>query len=75
MRTSQTKRPPKTLWACAECGCTDVRVQCWVDANTDAVLDSCDSYHWCPQCEENGDGGEQHSLVQTDTLKPYKEGA
>jgi hypothetical protein len=68
---------PRTSWdACPECGCTDVEVSAWVNANTDEVINSegPTDNAWCPQCEVNGLDGNMRSrdLVQVDEPKPFK---
>lgn len=48
---------------CALCGCDEVQVMAWVEANTGKVHDDCHSWNyedanWCPQCED-------HALIIT----------
>lgn len=59
--------PPRTLWCCPDCGCTDVEALEWVHANTDVSRggDGIEDY-WCPQCEEH-----TGRLGETTTEKPY----
>ena len=43
---------PKTWYACADCGCTDVEVSAWVNVNTsiDTGDDGPTDQTYCPQC-------------------------
>jgi hypothetical protein len=50
------------LWCCPDCGSPKVQVQVWIDANTDDVVSSCESYHWCNYCEDQIGGGETKGL-------------
>lgn len=46
--------PPADLYACEDCGCTDVRVMAWTHANTGAVVGGDvggDDSYWCPRCD------------------------
>ena len=41
---------------CAQCGGSSVKLQCWVDANTDEVFDEAldtDDGTWCADCEDH----------------------
>lgn len=55
------------LWACADCGCTDVHQTAWIEVNTglntgeEGPLDA----YFCPQCEANGDEGINAVIAQT----------
>ena len=43
------------LWACAQCGCTDVQETAWIEMNGGMLLgdEGPTEQHWCPQCEED----------------------
>ena len=42
-------------YSCGNCGKTNIQHECWVDVNTDKVLDGIDGNDsvWCPDCEEH----------------------
>jgi len=56
--------------ACDNCGCTDIEVAVWVDANTGAPTDGdppLDRNVFCPQCEMHSRG-----WVEVAKPKPYE---
>lgn len=61
--------------ACPECGCTDVEVSAWVNANTHQVIngEGPTDNAWCPQCEVGGLDGNMRSrdLEQVETACPF----
>lgn len=63
--------------ACPECGCTDVEVSAWINANSLQVIDGegPTSNAWCPQCEVDGLDGNMRSqdLVQVDEPQPFNQ--
>ncbi len=60
---------PRTLLACAACGCTDVEVDAWVHANTGEVIDDEGPHgeEWCPRCGANDLG-----LAEVTEPDPYE---
>ena len=67
-----------TLYACPECGCTDVEVTAWINVNTSEISGSDGPLEtaWCPQCEHAGresDIGKGRHLETVDNPKPFKE--
>ena len=64
-----TATTPREYWCCPDCGSTRIDCPMWVDANTNAVGDSSDSYNWCRTCEEAEGSGETKSLDQ----RPWSE--
>ena len=57
------------LWACQECGCTDVQEPAWIEMNTGELTgdEAPTDRHYCPQC---GDG--EAEVDQTaDEPKPF----
>lgn len=62
----------KTLFACPDCGCTDVQITAWIEPNTQTIVngESPAEYAFCPQCQ-NADLRDR-DLVETKQLKPYK---
>lgn len=44
-------------YVCFQCGSREVEHKCWVDVNSDKVLDAIDSYDiedfWCRTCESH----------------------
>lgn len=53
------------VYACANCGSTDIEWIGWIDANTGRANDSepPDGDRWCPTCEEH-----RFCVVQVDVL-------
>lgn len=45
--------PP--LFKCQKCGGTNIQQKCWVDVNTDKVLDYGDDEFWCTDCHNETD--------------------
>ena len=45
----------KQKLVCAECGGDNIEHKCWVDVNSDLVLDNCSDVdiedNWCRDCE------------------------
>jgi hypothetical protein len=67
------RQPPHfdmKLWACADCGCTDVQVMVWTHANnpttTYGEVEHGEAY-FCPQCEDA-----KSRLDEVDKPKPFK---
>lgn len=56
------RRGQPKLWACEECGCTDIQMTAWVDMNGERIRAKGDdgprTNMWCPQCEEQTGEGE-----------------
>lgn len=66
------------LFACPDCGCTDIQTSAWVEVNGCSVVNDegpLDTVY-CPQCEVNGDEGykgKTRYMVETYEPKPFKE--
>lgn len=42
----------KYIFRCTECGSTNVQIKCWVNPNTDEIIDDCEEKEcWCEKCE------------------------
>ena len=64
----------KLLYACPECGCTDIETSAWIHVNTGTNTEGegPSSYDFCPQCELHMGGGSfKGGWVQTEVAKPY----
>lgn len=57
------------LWACEECGCTDVQEPAWIVMNTAELTgdEPPTDRHYCPQCDD----GEAHVNQDAAKPKPY----
>lgn len=51
-QSSPDKEQPCNPLVCFKCGSIDVQMQCWVDANTNEVIDDAGGYSWCVTCED-----------------------
>lgn len=61
---AKKRKPSPYDWVCPDCGSDQVQDQMWVLLNTDEILNSCDSYRWCSNCDNEGDDGEKKYLTQ-----------
>lgn len=51
---ARRKQPEESeTLVCSECGCEQIEVRAWVDANTDEFISDTDdnSGHWCTECD------------------------
>jgi len=61
--------PQVWLWTCPTCGSPDIQDQCWVRVNADRILDSCESYRWCSECDEDAWGLREDPYVGSGETK------
>lgn len=44
----------KYIFRCKECGGIDIQIQCWVNPNTNDIIDDCEEKEcWCEKCQEH----------------------
>lgn len=58
-------RATEIFWHCPDCLSIDVQEQVWKQVNSNMIVDSCHSYHWCSECEVDHSDGEKKGLVTT----------
>ena len=70
---TEVRNSDDQLYACAACGSTACEIECWVDVNTNEVLDGCGSGDtiWCPNCETHDT---TLVLIKRDAEKTEKKG-
>ena len=66
-----------TVYACDECGNTDLHCTAWIELNTEKPTqdEPPTDQVWCPKCEEEGRGGETSWYGVHEIAKPTNGGA
>ena len=66
----------KPYLACPACGCTDIQVSAWINANTGAVITCARSvdYFYCPQCDYMGLDATFKQAESVRRLRPFVSG-
>ena len=61
----------KELAHCPTCLSINVQAQCWIDANTNEIIDDTGGYNWCNDCVDidEGDGEFKYLRYTADIVK------